>query len=237
VGVFDFLKPKTPLEKASKDLQEPYAQPDVRQAAMDKLFELKSEEAYQVLLERFTFNANGQIADENEKRALVDRLAETGEPAVPAIRQFIKTKKAITFPIQALQRILPEDDSRAFLLETLKEKEPQDHRSIQAKVTLLAALSEAAKPEDAETIVPYLDDHADDVQVQAIEVLEALANEKASKDALVGVCCSDVHGPRVRRRAASALSSLQWNIKSRFEDFDPELKSEWSIDKAGRLQR
>lgn len=237
MGVFDFLKPKTPLEKASKDLQEPYAQPDVRQAAMDKLFELESEEAYKVLLKRFTFNANGQIADENEKRTLVGRLAETGEPVVPELERFIKTEKAITFPIQALQRILPEDESRAFLLETLTEKDPQDHRSIQAKVTLLAVLAEVARPEDAETIVPYLEDHADDVQVQAIEVLQSLANEKTSKDALVEVCCSELHAPRVRRRAASALASLQWSVKNRFDHFDPELKSEWSIDKAGRLQR
>ncbi|MEM1023397.1 MAG: hypothetical protein AAGD10_17005 [Myxococcota bacterium] len=237
MGVFDFLKPKSPMEKASKDLQEPYAQPDVRQAAMDKLFEMKSAEAYRVLLKRFTYNANGQIADESEKRSLVDRLAEVGEPALPAIQAFIKTEKAITFPIQALQRILDEDGSRSFLIETLREKEPQDHRTTQAKVTLLAVLSESARSEDAEAVVPYLDDHADDVQVQAIDVLEALASERAAKGALVAVCCSDVHGPRVRRRAASALANLGWNVKADFEGFDPELKSEWKIDKSGRLQR
>ena len=37
MGLFDKLKPKSPLEKAAKQVKEVYAQPDYRRAAMDKL--------------------------------------------------------------------------------------------------------------------------------------------------------------------------------------------------------
>lgn len=40
VGLLDILRPKSPLEKASKQVLEVYAQPEYRRNAMDKLFEI-----------------------------------------------------------------------------------------------------------------------------------------------------------------------------------------------------
>ena len=40
MSVFDVLKRKSPVEKATKELLEPYAQSDVRLLAMDKLIEI-----------------------------------------------------------------------------------------------------------------------------------------------------------------------------------------------------
>lgn len=234
--MFDFLKPKSPLEKAAKDLREPYAQPDVRQAAMDKLFELGTEEAYDELLNRFTFNANGQIADESEKKSLVDRLASSGEDATPAIERFIKNQKSITFPIQALRKIRGDEGARTFIVETLSELEPQDHRSIQAKVVLVGVMAEIGSADDAELLVRYLEDHSDDVQFQAIEALEHLQAESAAP-ALVDVCCSDLHAPRIQRRAARALAERGWSVKGRFDAFHPELAQEWKLNKSGALEK
>jgi hypothetical protein len=234
VGVFDFLKPKSALEKASKQLREPYAQPDYRQGAMDKLFEIGTDEAYRELLKRFAFNANGAIADESEKRMLVDRLVEVGEPVVQPLKDFIRNEKAITFPIQALERILPAEEADAFLSETLSALDPQDHRTVQPKAILLVALSERLSGEQARIFVPYLSDHSDDVQYQCIEALQRLA-DPGTRDALIELCTSDLNAARIRRRAAQALATLAWPVKDRYDDFDPELRAEWGLNKQGVL--
>src|SRR5687768_9217397 len=102
MGLFDVLKRGSPIERAQKDLREPYAQPEVRRAAMGKLLELATEEAYSALLVRFTFNCHGHIADEAEKRDLVDELVKVGRPAIEPLRRFIEKEKAVQFPIRAI---------------------------------------------------------------------------------------------------------------------------------------
>ncbi|MEQ9497026.1 MAG: HEAT repeat domain-containing protein [Deltaproteobacteria bacterium] len=234
MGLFDKLKPKSPLEKAAKQVKEVYAQPDYRRAAMDKLFEIATPEAYTALLGRFTINANGQIADESEKRELVDQLVSLGEPVVEPLKQFIRSEKTIAFPIRALQKILGRQDSFDFLLETLLAYEPLDHRTTQAKTTLIFSIAEVAAPEDADKLASYLGDHADDVQFQTIEALQKLENPD-STEALAKVCTSDEHSGRVQRRAAQALVDLGWNVKPYFGDFPQELKDEYMLGKKGVL--
>lgn len=235
MGLLDILKPKSPLEKASKQVLEVYAQPEYRRTAMDKLFEIGTPESYKALLMRFTINANGQIADESEKRDLVDQLVERGAEALPSIKEFIRTeKKAITFPIRALTRILSKDEAIAFLQETLQSYEPMDHRSVHAKLALVIVLGELLASEHAELFVPYLDDHSDDIQFQAVVALERLALG-ATKDSLIKVCQGDLHAARVKRRAAQALATLGWSVKGQYDTFDEELKAEYIVGKKGQL--
>mgnify|MGYP006270577835 CR=1 FL=1 len=236
MGVWDLFKSKPPVEKASKQLREPYAQPEARETAMNKLFEIGTDEAYDAVLKRFTFNASGQIADESEKRQLVERLAATGQAVVPALQRFIRTESNLTFPIQALQQILPGPEVTEFLVETLQSHDPRDHRSTQAKTQLVVSLAELLPSDRAEVLVPYLHDHSDDVQFQVIVALEHLAHPP-TKDALIDVCCTDEHAGRIRRRAAQALAALEWSVKHRFEDFDPELRDEWQVTKKGSLSK
>ena len=236
MGIFDALKRKTPLEKAAKAVKEPYSQPEYRKEAMDKLFEMGSREAYQALLNRFTVSASGQIADEEEKRALVDRLVEVGDSCIVEIKEFIRSEQAILFPIQALCRILSKDDALQFLIDTLQQYEPLDHRSTQAKNTLLTHVTDMADPEHASVFLPYLNDHDDDVQFNAIVALEKLAPQDF-REPLARVCCGDDHSQRIQRRAAAALMELGWNVKPFFGDFNEELKAEFLLGKKGVLAR
>lgn len=235
MGLLDFIKPKSALEKAAAQVREVYAQPEYRRGAMDKLFELGTEEAYRALLKRFTINAHGQIADEAEKRELVQQLANVGEAVLPSIQDFIRTeKKGISFPVRAVCQILDKPKAIEFLKETLLTYEPMDHRSTHAKTTLVITLSEMVSEDEAELFVPYLEDHDDDVQIHAIVALERLAQERTA-DALLSVCCGQTHAARVSRRAAQAITELGWSAKARYADFDSELKDEFLLGKKGHL--
>ncbi len=203
---------------------------------MDKLLEMATPEAYEALLGRFTFNANGQIADEDEKRDLVDQFVELGATVVGPLKTFIGREKAISFPIRALVRIVGRDEALPFLIECLSAHEPSDHRSFQAKTSLIIAITDLAGPECAEVIAPYLSDHSDDVQFQAVVALEALANPDSAK-ALANVCVEEAHAGRIQRRAAEALASLKFSVKEEFERFQPEIKEEYILGKKGVLAK
>ena len=236
MGLFDFIKPKSPLQKASEQIREAYAQPDYRRGAMDKLFEIGTDEAYAALLQRFTYNANGQIADESEKNDLVRELSDVGDKVLPALKGFIQREQQLAYPIRVLVNIMGEEDARAFLLETLERYEPMDHRSTKSKISLLIALAELTTKDDAPRLIPYLDDHSDDVQAQAVMALEQLANPDA-KDALCLVCADDAHAARVQRQAAGVLVDLGWSVKERYAGFSDELKEEFILGKKGALIR
>lgn len=235
MGFLDFIKPKSALEKAAKQVREEYAQPDYRRGAMDKLLEIASAEAYEALLERFTVKANGQIADEQEKKDLEEELVRVGEPALAPLEKFLRNKKkALTFPIRAFVRILPEDEARTRLSAILLEKEPLDHRTTEAKAALIDGLGDLLPPAEVSTLYPYLDDHHDDVQASVLEVIERKRPEDAS-EALAKVCSSELHSGRIKRHAARVLVALECPVRSAFEGFDAELQSTYILGKKGQL--
>ncbi|MBI4815635.1 MAG: HEAT repeat domain-containing protein [Deltaproteobacteria bacterium] len=232
MGLFDNLvKKKTPVEKAKKDLTEPYAQPDVRRAAMNKLIELGTEEAYDALLKRFTFNSNGHIADEEEKRDLVEELHRIGAAVVPALKRFILSEKQVGFGITSLSRILSKEEVTQFLVDALKQREPLDHRSTEAKRAFILALADRLSADQANVFVPYLDDHHDDVQYQAVEALERMKSPTTAM-ALAAVCKGESHSPRIQRRAALVLATLEWPATD-FEAWSSELKDEYILGRKG----
>jgi HEAT repeat protein len=234
VGILDFVKRKSPVEKAQKQLCEPYNQPEYRRQAMDKLLEIGTEEAYDALLRRFTFVASGNIADEEEKSDLVDELVRVGKPAIEPIKRYLRREKQIAFPVRALARIVEKAELLTFLIETLGAYEPLDHRSTQQKTTLVMELGEFGGPEHASAIVPYLQDHHDDVQFQAIVSLEKFKNPE-TRASIAELCIGDTHSARIQRRAAQALADLEWSVKEYFDRMGAELKSEYLLGKKGQL--
>lgn len=236
MGIFEFLKPKSALQKAAQQVREAYAQPDYRRTAMDKLFEIGTDEAYAALLQRFTYNANGQIADETEKNDLVTELADAGDKVLPALKTFIQTEQQLAYPIKALVAIMGRADARDFLVETLQRYEPMDHRSTRSKISLLIALADLCDAEQGPALVPYLDDYSDDVQAQAVMALEQLKNPE-TRDALCRVCAEDSHAKRVQRQAAGTLVELGWSVRDRYASFSDELKEEFIVGKKGALIR
>lgn len=234
MGLFDMLKRGSPVERALKDLREPYAQPEVRRTAMGKLLEVGTPEAYNALLVRFTFVCNGHIADESEKRDLVDELVKIGRPAVEPIRAFIQKEKAVQFPIRALSRILERDETLGVIAGVLTSLEPLDHRTTEQKRGLIDALGELGTAAQAPLVAPYLGDHHDDVQAQAIDTLERLKNPDTYA-ALAAVCASEQHSARIMRRAAQALEHLGAPVKDNFDKWNAELRGEYQLDKKGLL--
>jgi HEAT repeat protein len=234
MGLLDLVQRKTPVERAKKQLLEPYAQPEVRRGAVDKLFDIGTPEAYGALVQRFTFSANGQISDEAEKRELLERLTLVGAPVVAPLKAFVRGGKSITFALRALLEILDPQEGLAFCLETLESHPAGDHRTSQAKMALVTTIADVGNADSAVRLLPYLHDHADDVQFQTVLALEQIGDERICKG-VCDVCTSDLHASRVLRRAAELLAKKEWVVRDDFPRFVDELRETYGVSKTGHL--
>jgi hypothetical protein len=215
-GLFGADKP-TPanIQKLVGRLREGYAQPEYRREAMEKLLAWGTPESLEGVCRRFAVVAQSPHWDEEEKRWLCDELAERGEPAREAIKRFLAKENAIAHASRALEKLESKERYTQDLVEALTARPPEDHRSTQGKVELIAALGATQDPRVVEAILPYLDDHSDDVQCQAMDVLEQFAAVDAGKAALqraVALVSDDARSARVLRHAAGLVARLHLPI-------------------------
>lgn len=208
-GLFGGDKPTTKnIAKLVPKVKERYAQPEYRRGAMERLLDWGTPESLDAVLSRFTVVVQSPHWDEEEKRWLVEELAERGDVAKEALTRFLARENNIAFAAQALARMVSKDDYLEELLAALRARAPEDHRSVQAKQELILALGDADDPRGVEAIVPHLNDHADDVQCAAIDVVERYQAESAYT-ALADILCDDLRSGRVLRHAAGAVHRLK----------------------------
>ena len=200
------------IEKLVVRVKERYAQPEYRREAMDKLLAMATPEAITAVLARFTVVAQSPHWDEEEKRWLVDQLSSLGEPARAALLVFLKKTDHIAFAAKALQRLTTPEQHVADLIACLSARPPEDHRSTQGKAELVAALADTNDARAHDAVVPYLDDHSDDVRcatVDALEKLWALPGDKSkAEERLRAAVADDGRSARVLRHTASAMHRL-----------------------------
>jgi HEAT repeat protein len=208
LGLFGGDKPtEKNIAKQVLKVKERYAQPEYRRAAMEKLLEWGTPEALYGLLGRFSVVVQSPHWDEEEKRWLVDELVELGEPARAALSRFLQKENNIAFAAKALGQLSSKETFIEELCSALSARSPEDYRSAQAKQDLIHAIAEIATDASGEVLIPYLDDHSDDVQCTAIEAVEKIGLD-SSHERLATMLTEDMHSARVLRAAAGMVSRL-----------------------------
>ncbi|HSI06278.1 MAG TPA: hypothetical protein VLC93_17455, partial [Myxococcota bacterium] len=197
----------------------PFAQPDVRMREMQRLLADGSPAALRGVLKRFTANASGHIADEDEKKWLENALVDVGEDALEPLRAFIKNEERLTYALHAYERIAGSEEAVRFYVEVMNAYGPDDHRSSDAKLQLVHALAEHMDdPRVLECLMAFVLDHADEVRTAVLDLIDTAADKGLMKDALLmtlaepfgTLVCDGTVGPRVQRRAAELLEKRNW---------------------------
>lgn len=214
MGLFDFFK-KKPSENAVlgqvRKAKEVYAQPEYRRMAMEKLLKWNTDESLKGVLERFSVVVQSPHWDEDEKRWLVEELVKLGDRVLPILRDFVLQKNEVNHVLAAYKAIVNNDEKfKNFLKEALSHRPPSDHRSVQGKQELIALMAEFKTDNLADLLVPYLDDHSDDVQCTTLDILAANHDPVFVKK-LVAIIGSEAHSARVLRKAAQIM--LNQSIK------------------------
>lgn len=241
-------RPLTPakIEKIAALAANSYAQPDVRMREMQRLVADGSAAALRGVLKRFSVNASGHIADEEEKKWLEDALVDMGESALDPLRDYIRSQDGLTFALRAFRRIAGDDETARFLTEVLQAYGPEAYRAVEAKLQIIWMLAEML--DDARVLValqPFLVDHSDDVRWAVMDLLEqgtqrglvdshTLAGARADLAKLV---TDDQVGPRIQRRAAEMLADHEWQVPAEAAGLTALLEEDFFLDKKRYVRR
>ncbi len=238
MGLLDIFKSGPTAEgilSQVRKAKEVYAQSEYRRMAMEKLLKWDTDDSLRGLLERFTVVVQSPHWDEEEKRWLVEELIKLKDRSKPILREFILKKNEVNHALLAFRKIVESDDAyKEILVEALNLRPPSDHRSVQGKQELIAAISEFEPQFYAELLLPYLDDHSDDVQSATIDALSK-SDDCRVFAALKKLLESEVHSARVLRSAAHVIESKKIPVDSTLRLSDV-VKEEYFIDN-GHLVR
>jgi len=215
MGLFGIFGKKAPSESAiAKQVQkakEQYAKPEYRRMAMDKLLEWDTKESLAGVLGRFSVVVQSPHWDEEEKRWLVEEFVKRGDAVKDVLIDFLMKANEVTYVIRCLEKICSKDEMQTILVDALRKRNPDDYRSHQAKMELIAAFEEYDSDLTTEVALPYLRDHNDDVKCMSIDVL-APRKSKHVQTELVKMLSEDYHSGRVLRKAAQAVHAAGLEI-------------------------
>jgi hypothetical protein len=221
----------------------PFAQPDVRMREMERLLQDGSSAALAGVLRRFAANAQGHIADEEEKKWLEDALANAGTAAIEPLRGYIATEQKLTYALRAFRQLVGEAEATGFFLQVLAGYGPADHRSSEAKLQLIWQLADnTSDPRVGMGLVAFLADHSDDVSWAALDILEKMAGRghldgavkaQAETHLATAVTEEDAVSQRIAQRVAAFLQAHHWALPPAGRSLVAALRDDFTVDKAG----
>lgn len=134
----------------------------------------------------------------------------------------------------------------AYVLEVLERLGPDDHRSTEAKLQLIAQLGEQLDEDKVgETLVSFLADHSDDVCWAALDMIERIdaaghlseaARTQAQMHLGQAVTQEDTVSQRIANRMAHFLVAHQWTLPDAKLGCIQALRDQYHVDKAGHLR-
>ena len=234
------------IQKLTKLASNPFAQPDVRMREMMRLIGDGSDAALKGVLKRFASNANGHIADEEEKQWLEDKLVDLGQDAILPLEHYIANEEKLTYALRAYRRLVGNARAADYFSKILQAYGPADYRGVESKLQLVWQLAELLEqPGIMETLIPFLRDHSDDVAwaVMEIALAEADANRlnpeiiSAIAAELGALVADDAVAPRMQQRAAEILCEKEWQVGSDVEALAPSLDDTYFLDKKQFVRR
>lgn len=168
------------LVKLEKKILNMYLQPQDRQYYLDQLRQESDKEhgheAIMTLMKRFTCKTDNNTVDRDEKKMVYEFLVGMGPLAIEPVKEFLRqNEEGINWPFKALTELLPRKELLDFLVEMFEEHMSPDYaRNPERKEQMvLLARDFASEERVARAVVPYLDDHSENIRFHAVETLLA----------------------------------------------------------------
>lgn len=221
MGLFDFLKkgassppPASPAAKkvagAAKVVADKRAQTYDRAEAIQQLCALKSPEAAEALLKRFTFAIDPSITDQEEKEAAFEGIVAVGKPALPHVQAFCEKAEVLTWPIRILHAILEGDEYREELLRLADSFDTEYSRNVEPKLQVVGALAEVLHDDVREAVERFLDDVNETVRFHAVQTTFAQGSRE-SIPALVELLEKE-ESVRIKNKVCEGFLNNGWKV-------------------------
>jgi HEAT repeat protein len=241
MGLLDMLGmggPDAKVRRLQKKASQKFGPAENRQGAIEELGGLKTEAAIDALLTRYTFRVDPGITDDDEKARVLALISQSGEVALGPVKRFIASRDEISWPLRALEALVPEAQVLKFLVEVATRIGGEYSRVPEKKVLLLHALSAHKSPEIAPAVLPFLDDMDDEVQIAAAEVI-VKQQEPAGREPVIQHFLKAHEGSnaRVREALAGLLADSGWDVKGYTPKVEAALPAGYKLDSRGKVVR
>src|SRR6267142_1655072 len=241
MGLLDMLGmggPEAKVRRLQKKAMQKFGPAENRQGAIEELGELKTEAAIDALLSRYTFRVDPGITDDDEKARVLALVTQAGDVALGPVKQFIRTRDEISWPLRAIEALLPEPEVVKFLVEVARKIGGEYSRVPEKKVLLLHALSARRSPEIGPAVLPFLEDMDDEVQIAAAEVL-VKQQDPARREPLIQqfLKAHEASNARVREALSGLLADSGWDVKGYTPKVEAALPAGYKLDSKGKVVR
>jgi HEAT repeat protein len=241
MGLLDMLGmggPEAKVRRLQKKAMQKFGPAENRQGAIEELGGLKTEAGIDALLSRYTFRVDPGITDDDEKARVLALVTQAGDVALAPVKRFISSRDEISWPLRALEGLLPEAEVVKFLVEVARKIGGEYSRVPEKKVLLLHALSAHRSPDIAPAVLPFLDDMDDEVQIAAAEVI-VKQQHPAGREPLIQhfLKAHEASNARVREALSGLLADSGWDVKGYTPKVEAALPQGYKLDSRGKVLR
>lgn len=256
MGLFDFFKGKSDKDKGDKGGSDKKqgskksssaakwaeaagskrAQAPDRQEALQELSKLKTADAAEALLKRFTFSIDPSITDQEEKEFAYEGIVGAGREAIEPVRAFAMKAESVQWPYKIMKELLEEEQLVDELIKWLAKWDTEYAKFMDPKLQLLDALGDIKSPKIRPAVEPYLDDFTEEARYRAVQTILA-QKELDSLDKLIERFL-DEESVRIKNKILDGIATLGWVIPE--EQRDPMRKAlsyEYGIDGDGKITK
>jgi outer membrane translocation and assembly module TamA len=239
MGIFDFLGgsgPEKALKLKSKVTQK-YGDPTTRQKALQQLGEMRIPEAVSVLMHRYTITVEPLTTDADEKEHVFELIKSFDKDAVAPVTEFLrKNEQATSWALRILEALLPETEVVSIVVDTINTLSTQYMRDPEKKVVLLHYVTGKQDPRIAPSVLPHLDDMADEVKIAALKALGPQKHEPA-REPILRLLISGDTARRVQTAALAALQESGFGVQGYREKVEAVMNEPYYLDGSGHVQR
>lgn len=227
-----FGSKKSPVEKHAARVADKRAQAPDRWESIQALGAMRSADAVQALLPRFTYYADPSITDQEEKEEAFRLIAETGEPAIEPVLAFMRRSDSLGWPLKLLERLMPTERVVTELLALLGTMDTEYERDPTRKVAILQALEDRRDERIAPAVTRFLEDVNETARFHAAAALFAQADPSASREAAQKALAAE-SSMRVRSRMLDGFTERAWDVGPDRAKIEKALPAGFTLDKSG----
>jgi hypothetical protein len=248
MGLFDLFKSKSagsegkaekktnPAAKWAEAAGSKRAQAYDRQEAIQELVKLKSPQAVEALLKRFTFATDPSITDQEEKDLVFEGIVAAGRDAIEPVRAFAAKAESVAQPMRILKEILEEEEFIDEVLVWLGRWDTDYAKFIDPKLQMLQALEDYKNPKIRPAVEPFLQDFSEPARFCAAATTLAQKEPEAVGPLIEAFLAEE--SVRVRGKIADGFVALAWEVpEERRDPVRKVLPPQYAIDGAGVMNR
>lgn len=213
MGLFDFFGRKAggAVGKHAARAADKRAQAQDRWQSLRALGEIRTAEAVEALLQRFTFRIDPSITDQEEKDLAMHGIVGAGEVAVEPVRVFLKQSPSVAWPVKILQQLVSVEELAGDLLDILAEMHTDYERDPQRKIDVIMQLEDLRDPRIRAGVERFLDDANETVRFHAAQTIAGQEDADASRSTMLGLFARE-ESVRVRVRILDVAIERGWAV-------------------------